>query len=323
MEDEQQSSARFIKILRYADLDRCLVDLDGPCDEKPVQAHFIPKSSLEHLAGGPGKKIRALYSLHWKARVDTRPFPDQLLDWEVFPKSAASLPFICRKHEQLFWKIEQNQSNFENPRDMALLAYRTLLAELYIQERSRQAGILDEQRTIVVNREKFLRFFMPLKHIVRQTLIENEYRKIRNCAIVFDTKGKVASAGVVPSFPIGSAWGIPFLSSKVPISSSPMVVNILPRRDCQVFLLTYAEKDLFDGQHFLDRIHYSNDSFDVACLSKILLEELDVILISKDVWASYGSYKQKFIADHSYYSRFYPEIAYNVRAERLDLFARH
>ena len=166
MEMAQQARAKFMEAVRHAEPQRCMVDLEGPCNAEPVRAHFIQESLLRHLAGSKGKKMHSLYSYHSMAFADKRLYTDQLLTREVSSKSAASLPFICKNHEQLFWEVEGKGFVFENPRHTTLLAYRTLLAESYIKEWFRQAGLLDGQHQVVASQEDYLRFFTPLKNIV-------------------------------------------------------------------------------------------------------------------------------------------------------------
>ena len=106
----------------------------------------------------------------------------------------------------------------------------------------------------------------------------------------------------------------------IPIPSSPIVVNVLPWQGRQVILLTYAKEDALDAQHFLDRIDYVYGRLSTPRLSKILLEEVEVILIAQDTWDSYGPSKQQRIVDHSYWSGYYPVHAFDTFAHLLDLF---
>ena len=280
MEAEQQARARFIEAIHQAEPQRCMVDLEGPCDAKPVRAHYIQKGLLKHLAGALEKKMHALYSHDAASFVDRRPYPDQLLTRKVFPRSAARMPFICEEHEKLFRKIENKGFDFRDLRHTALLAYRVLLAESYIKEWFRQAGVLYGSHRLVASQEEYMRFFNPLKNIVRQAIIDGNYAEIGSKAIEFGTTQSVAASGVAPSFMMDARVYDSVSNAIIPIPSSPMVINILPWQGRQALLLTYAKKNFLDARHFLDRIDYTYGYLSTSKLAKILLEEVEVILIS-------------------------------------------
>lgn len=291
---------------RRTEFARCIVSIDGECNNPPIRAHFIQRALLRNIADEEDK-VQQFF--HLRPESWDRWSEDRLV--RISTRSAAQLRFACATHDGIFHEFEMHGVDWKNPRHKTLLAHRALKASEFVSRR--MLRLLEELIPTLdtyqeheffqnsrLNLVDFLKFYEPLSLLVQESILRDRYDNIRHRVIYIDAKQSVGAIGVVPHPPqesfIYGEYGN--ANMVVPITSVPIAVTLLPDSGRQILLLSYNKNSLLDVQNFLDILEYDNGSISTGRLSKKLLEESELIVISPYAWNSFDNAVQHLILSY-------------------------
>ena len=102
---------------------------------------------------------------------------------------------------------------------------------------------------------------------------------------------------------------------------SPILITVLPSKNEQMIMLSYLFDDYLNVRDLMDKLKCNCDSIDTGELSKKLIEELKIILISPKIWQSFDARKQWLIENYWYDSIGNSEQDFNINPALVDMFS--
>ena len=235
----------FFRLLEEEEPRQCMFDLDGRCDATPVNGHFIQEGLLKLIRDSDGKVI-SFYNMMPNSISDMSVF--HALNQAIKTKYAARRPFLCDDHEGFFSDIENPRPDWNNPEHLLKVSYRTCLINLYTKQWLMDicsqfpfmgsAVKLDKEQLEIAN---------PLTQSIRNDLDGSERNEVKHTTAYIDSRPVIAATGIVVYPPKGSYVYNSLLNTKVPMTYSPLAINVLPDRGQQVALFSYRRKDFLDA----------------------------------------------------------------------------
>ena len=293
---------------------RCVFDLEGQCSNDPVKGHFI-QAGLLKLIQDSKKQIISFYN--FQARNWNELDVEFALDQRTSPAEAANLQFLCTDHERFFWCVENPSPDWNDPEHKARLLYRVCLMNRYVREWFIEFGSnFPFLRQMAVAEEQQLRHVTGLESATRNYLNGTDLNQLRHTVAHIEGRPIIAASGVILHPLPGSAVLVNRDYRVIPMSSSPIAITILPAKREQVAMFSYTLEGSMDARHLLDGLEYHNGTIGTARLSKKLLEEMEVIHISPQAWASLGRPKQENITQ-------YWKASYSTSQNEVDIFPSH
>ena len=286
-----------------------MFDLEGQCDNCPVDAHFIQEGLLK-LIQDSKKKVRSFYNLRataWR-ELDV----EHALNHPISPNEAAKFQFLCDDHEKFFWPVENPGPNWDDPEHRAKLVYRACLMNRYIREWFVTfCSNFPFLSNVLKSEQRQLTGVIPLETATRKCLTGIDAGQLLHAVARIPGKPIIAASGILFHPLPGTAMHVGWVGKMVPMSSSPIAVTVLPARKEQLVMFSYTAAGMLDAKFLLDSLEYCNGSIGTARLSKKLLEEMELIHISPKAWASLGRPKREFITQYWYDS-------WNTTASEID-----
>lgn len=311
-----------IDVIEKAEPKRCFAGLSEDCKDTPVRAHFIQRALLRTISNASGF-VHPLYNLSVKNWGHADPDLHERL-WfhsEIHTKAAASRRFVCRMHESMFQEMERPKPDWENPRHQTLLAFRSLLINSYVKEWLADACALMGEEQLSEKHLEQLGYSVALEASLRRALVSANYASIRHLVVYLDVNPTLAATGVIVYPPLGTVLSDTITKVTKPISSYPLVVNVLPDEHRQVLLLSHTGEGLPSVRYLLSKLQHTGTSISTGQLSKILLEEFEFIHVSPSAWNSFGKAKQDAIVQHYVLSMGSTEREFDTPSNLLDLFS--
>ena len=309
----------FGELLQASEPRRCMFDLEGRCDNAPVDGHFIQEGLLKLIRDSNGHVI-SFYN--YQPQNWTELDVEFALSRPLSPAEAARIKFLCNDHEQFFWPVENPSPDWDNPEHKARLAYRGCLMNHYIKEWfitfASHIPFLSE---VFATHQQQLFGALPLEDALREHLNGTDFNRLRHTVARVRGRPIIAASGVILHPPLGTKMYYSWDGRVLPVRSSPIVVTVLPGKGEQVAMFSHTVEGAMDAQDLLDRLEYHNGSIATARLSKKLIEELEVIHMSPRAWASLGKPKQEFITQYWKISSQTSEDEFDIPPFQVDLFA--
>ena len=309
----------FADLFKRSEPKRCMFDLEGQCNNSPVDGHFIQRGLLK-LIQDSKKQVISFYNL--KATNWAELGVEHALNRPISPDEAAKCQFLCEDHEKFFWLVEKPRPNWDDPEHRSRLVYRACLMNRYIKEWliefSSNIPFLSE---VFVSQQKQLTGAIPLESATRKYLNGIDTGQLRHTVARIRGRPIVAASGLILHPPLGTIIFDSRNRRIIPVRSTPIVITLLPSRGEQVAMFSYTLDGTMDAKDLLDRLEYHKGSIGTARLSKKLLEEMEVIHISPKAWASLGRAKQEFITQYYETSFDTSESEINISPSYVNLFA--
>ena len=296
-----------------------MFDLEGQCNNDPVEGHFIQKGLLK-LIQDSTRRVVSFYTFqftNWEALS-----LEYALSHLLSPNEAATRKFLCAEHEKFFWSTENPAPDWDNPDHKAKLAYRACLINRYMKEWFIGFGSGDPHLVWVslTLREQLLHA-RPLEATIREYLNGAHHGRLRHEVTRIPGQPVIAALGVIFHPLIGSSiadnWSRRVVMS---LHSSPIVVTLLPSKGEQLVMFSYASDGVFDAKDLVNALRYQDGSINTAKLSKKLIEEMEFIHMSPGAWASLGRRKREFITKYWYRNFGTSETDLDISPSRVDLF---
>ena len=315
----QMTALHFADLLKRSEPKRCMFDLEGQCNNSPVDGHFIQQGLLK-LIQDSKKQVVSFYN--YKATDWVELDVEYALNRPLSPDKAAKFQFLCDEHEKFFWLVENPGPNWDEPEHRATLVYRACLMNRYIKEWfidfSSNFSYLSE---VVVSQQEQLAGVTPLESATRKHLSGIDTSQLRHAVARIQGRPIAAASGLILHPPLGTTIFDIGNRRVIPVRSSPIAITLLPLRGEQVAMFSHTLDGTMDAKHLLDGLEYHNGSIGTARLSKKLLEETEVIHISPKAWASLGRPKREFITQYWKASFNTSESEFEISPSQVNLFA--
>ena len=319
---------------------QCIVQAPGPCGGELVRGHSVAEARLKVLAIA-GKVITLESPEDLKGYGDPnfrRPRP-------VHPKTATTGFFSCQEHEKAFHFIEQSTLDWAPEvkslqKICAWFAYRAVLIATIRQESvakyfelmsvwnsgSKRELRIHPQQITYERAASMCRDLADeawaVKHRLDRVMELQDYDRLNHRIVHIDAIPSVAASTAI----LHRAYLVPEESPssyRIPI---PVMINVYPTVNGPQTVIISCLKN---QQQFANSVVSALDLRDEdvpASISKTLLEESENIVISPNVWSSFGRLKQQDIARHFEESTLFPTTPGPQRVksrapEALNLFA--
>ena len=297
---------------------RCMFDLEGQCNNDPVEGHFIQKGLLK-LIQDSQKRVILFY--HLRAKNWEELGVEYPLNHPISPNQAATREFLCDEHEKFFWAMENPAPEWDNSEHKAKLAYRAFLINRYMKEwfidlTSRPPYLSPVNESL---KEQLLHA-ARLEATIRDYLNGTNRDRLRHTVARIPGRPIIAASGVIFHPLLGSVLHDSRDGSVIPAPSSPIVITVLPTKKAQMAMFSYASDGVLNAKALLDALGYHDGFISTAKLSKKLLEEIELIQMSPRAWASLGKSRQEFIKRYVMYSFGTSETDLDISPSRVDLF---
>ena len=204
---------------------------------------------------------------------------------------------------------------------MAKLVYRAYLLDRYIGEWF--VGFWSKFSYFSENidsRKQQISLTEPLGYAIRKSLEKPDSGQLYHSLAYIHNKPRIAASGIIMHPPMGTHFRDFDYNRYIPVSSSPVVVTVLPAKGRQVVMFSYTLDGMLNARFLLDGLEYHEGTIGTARLSKKLLEEMEVIHISPRAWKSLSSIKQNAVKRYFHDSMGRSETDFNISPARVDLF---
>ena len=252
----------FADLLKRSEPRRCMFDLEGQCNNSPVDGHFIQEGLLK-LIQDSKKQVVSFYN--HKATDWVELDVEYALNRPISPDEAAKCQFLCGDHEKFFWLVENPDPNWDDPEHRATLVYRACLMNRYIKEWfiefSSNIPFLSE---VVVSQQEQLAGAIPLESATRKYLSGIDASQLRHTVARIRGRPIVAASGLILHPPLGTTIFDSGNHRVISVRSSPIVITLLPLRGEQVAMFSYTLDGAMDANHLLDMLEYHNGSIGTA-----------------------------------------------------------
>ena len=312
---------RFADSLKSSEPRRCMFDLEGRCNNEPVEGHFIQEGLLK-LIQDSTKRVISFYNL--QAKDWTELGVQYALNRPISPDESAKCQFLCDDHEKFFWPIENPGPNWDDSEHKARLVYRACLINRYVKEWFiTLASSIPLMAEVGVSQKQQLLYATLLESATREYLNGTRCGQLRHAVARVKGKPIIAASGVICHPPLGTFFRDNEDGNTIPVQSSSIAITILPAKGEQVAMFSSTLGGMMEAEDLLHRLEYHNGSIGTARLSKKLLEEMEFIHISPKAWTSLGKSKQEFITQYWQASFGTSESEFDIFPSRVDLFANH
>ena len=326
-QDYVRGVATLWAMLKFSEPRRCIVSLEGLCEQKATRGHFLQHALVKRIADkddyvmqfyhGKMERFASSMALDLPSRVKSRP--------------SARYQFSCRIHEEFFQEMENPQPDYDNPRHLALLAYRSTLVSLYTKLWLARAFDGMAARVESVGHRMFsemqashfrdgLAFEDPLRMALAAALAADDFEAIDHRVVYIRREPTIAATGVLAHPLRGSRFVDGERRRIIPMQSSPIALTILPDTGVQVLVLSYERTAVLDVHDLMEHLEHYSGTIGTARLSKKILEETEFLVVSPDTWKSFGPVKQSEIKDYYLDSVGTAEHEFTIAADRVDLF---
>ena len=254
---------------------RCMVGLEGPCDGEARKGHFLQHSLIKKIADERDYVMQFYYSDMARFLGGESP----KLPSKIRARSSSRYPFSCDDHEDMFQEMENPKPDWKRPRHLALLAYRTTLADLYIkqwmaatlEEVSRKTRSIEFRNYCQFQVEKIrnrLSFSNPLRRAMISALTTDDHSGVDHRLVHINREPTVAATGVLAHPLEGTAFFDVSSPSITPVRSSPIALTVLPDDGRQTLVISYTTNAALDVYDMMETLEYGNGSLATSRLSK-------------------------------------------------------
>ena len=319
-ENEQKRISQIIvdKTKRSA-LQECLVP--GKHSSKLVEGHNIQDAIMRKLTESSDVMSFAVYPIH-----SQRKFPEKT------PISHATTGyFTCHEHEKMFVDVENQPPDFNNKEHCLLLAYKALLKvtwENMILRIAWEATEAEDQDSDMPNfmvrqfreMEDGVRYY---KHIAEVMLSISEHPSPYDSTpdildhLIFNVPSNSPTVAA-------SCWSNGLSWKMIPTPSGPPIIQRIPQWGCTVYPLekqhiVVYHYPLLDKRPFVQHtrpLQKAEGTILQRKVSQDLLKHFEEIVISPEIWESFGDAKRNAIeeffqataGDQGYHSPFSPRV---------------
>ena len=291
---------------------RCIVP--GRHRGKIAEGHSVQDAVMRRLTSRT-----TIMSFSCLPVVPKRPLPD-----EVEVRHAMTGYFACRKHEELFAKVENKIPDFDNEEHLLLLAYKALLKGMWQAKLTRVAwsdvaaqdpksDMPSHMARLHSEMEKGIGYY---KYIAEEMLgiavhpspYEDQPNVLEH--IVFRVPSRIPTVAA-------STWTNGLSSRLTPIRGG-MIIERIPQWGCTVYPL---EEEHVVVYHFtasdapairsgIKTILTATDEVLQREVSLDLLAHMEDIVVSPEVWGSFSEDKRSAIED--YFKATLPDMGFHI-----------
>ncbi len=289
---------------------KCMVHTNVQCNETAVKGHVIPISRLRLIADGANRVITSILDTRKRAHLENMMRRDS--DWRELShferRNITNLSMTrriaCAKHDNdVFSAVDDLQIDWEDPRILALICYRSILARIFI----------DRYTTFVNDRVKLSnihgyfdgairdkRNILSLRHKFESMLRSCEFDSWSFESIHFDTASTIAASAVFMRRPtldehrqLGNS--VLLAAQGLSLKPVPIIVTIYPDENGQIAVIAYPTWADRIARIMVAALNENDRWTQSALLSMTILEETEIIMISSEFWDSLSSIGQKAI----------------------------
>ena len=310
---------------------RCMVHTDGQCNETAVKGHVIPISRLRLIADGANRVITSILDTRKQAHLENMMRRDsdrqELFHFERRNINNPSMTrrIACAKHDNdVFSAVDDLKIDWEDPRNLALISYRSILARIFIDQYttffndkvklSNIHGYFDgsirEKRNICRLRIEF--------EIMLRT---GEFDSWCFETIRVDNTSTVAASAVFVRRPtlgehrrLGNSILLP--GQGLSLKPVPIIVTIYPDENGQIAVIAYPTWADRIARIMVAALNEKDRWTQSALLSMTILEETEIIMISSEYWNTLTSSGQELIEKYFLYTM--PGDAFSYERPDLD-----
>ena len=296
---------------------KCMVHTEGQCNETAVKCHVIPVSRLRLIGDGNNRVITSFLDSRKRAHLDDvmrrdfdRPAPFRF-EHRNINNPQMTRRIACAKHDNdMFTAIDDLDIDLENPRNLALICYRSLLARIFID----QYTIFVNDRFALSNIHGYFDETIPGKRNISllkceyETMLRSgEFDSWRFKTIHFNTKSTIAASAVFMRRPtvdeyqkLGNSVILP--ADGLSIKPIPIIVTIYPKEHGQIAVIAYPKWADRIAHIMVNALDETDNWTRSALLSMTILEETEIIMISPEYWDSLTSSGQELITRYFLYT---------------------
>ena len=287
---------------------QCMIELGEPCAEAAIKGHVIPASRLRLLADSRNRVVTSITDSRKQAdqshisRTGSIERPSFSFDSRHVSNYLFTRRIACQRHDNdLFHSIEDQEIDWNDPKSLALITYRSLLAQIYIDRYKKfvedrihfTTGIL---MTDPVRERKLLEAKRNLERMIH----DNKYDVWEFEVFQFEITPAIAASGVIMR---GFLWDeyeklgvdmvLPFDGSTM--IHTPIIITVYPGSNKQSAVIAYPKWTAKIAQVIVDALNQKNELIQASMLSRSLIEETEVIIVASELWDAFGAKKQQLI----------------------------
>lgn len=288
----------------------CSVALPQNCSEPAIKGHVIPEAKLKVIADSKLSVRTAspdiIKGLHLSAKPrrdgedSRRGFERRAIGHEIMTRR-----FACATHDnQTFSLLENAAINWQDPRALALMSYRSVLAQLqsdafFVSVYSRiklAMPVIPEMEVQLQNcRER-----ISLKRDFESIITNGKYDEWDYEVIDFQARPTVAASVVMNRrftldeyASLGSDIVLP--AHNWGYKTIPIIINVCPDLKHQMAVVAYPKWAKAQARIMVQALDERDVQMKAALLSRTLLEESEIIMISDDFWQSISATRRSVI----------------------------
>ena len=297
----------------------CRVNVHDQCNELAIKGHVIPSSRLRLIADKNNRVITSLFDSKKRATIDnilrknyegTQPFIFELRNINNYQLTRR---FACAQHDNHFFHLIDNSDiDWKDPQTLTLICYRAILSEMYIDKytmfvhnktkfstgfeylgrpvhlRALMSRLKDEFETMLRNQD-FDRWQFEVLHFRSDPTIAASAVVFRE--LTFDELKHLNSSIVLPV----TGFSIVLPATGFSMKPVPIVIAIYPESGGQSVVVAFPRWAYQIVQIIIEALGAQDKPTQSALLSRTLLEETEVIMISRRHWDSLGQQHQQLI----------------------------
>ena len=290
---------------------QCMVELGARCTEPTIKGHVISASRLRLIADKRNRVMTSILDLQKRAdqehisRIRSTEEPAFKFDSRNVGNYSFTRRMACQRHDNdLFHTIEDQEIDWYNPRSLVLISYRSLLAQIFTERYKKFVEDSIHFTTgIVISNPTRDRELHKAKRDLERMISNEEYGAWEFKVLQFEVRPVIAASGVILR---GFTWDeykslevdivLPFDgSSMIPV---PIIITVYPGSNKQSAIIAYPKWAVRIAHKIVDALNQKDVFMRASMLSRSLIEETEVIIVSSDLWDAFGADKQRAIQNY-------------------------
>ena len=287
---------------------QCMIELGEPCAEAAIKGHVIPASRLRLLADSRNRVVTSITDSRKRAdqshisKTGSIERPSFSFDSRNISNYLFTRRMACQRHDNdLFRIVEDQEIDWNDSRSLTILTYRSLLSQIFIDHY--KAFIHNEiffttgiEMTDPVSDRKLLETKRDLERMIH----ENAYEPWEFKVFQFEIHPAIAASGVILR---GFTWDeygrlgnnliLPFDESNMILV--PIIITVYPGSNKQSAVISYPKWAMKIARIIVDALNQEDEFIRASMLSRSLIEETEVIIVSTELWNAFGADKQRAI----------------------------
>ena len=272
---------------------QCMVELGAPCTEPAIKGHVIPASRLRLIADDRNQVMTSILDLQKSAdqghisRTGSTEESPLKFDSRNIRNYLFTRRIACQRHDNdLFHTVEDREIDWNDPRSLVLITYRSLLAQIYID---RYTKFVEDRiyftTGIVMSDPSWDRQLLKAKHELESMICNEEYDSWEFEVFQFEIPPAIAACGVTlrgflwdEYYRLGNKFIFP--SNGFRITPPPVIITVYPEEDKQSAVIAYPKWADRIVHVMIDALNQPDEFMKASMLSRTLLEETEIIFIS-------------------------------------------